>query len=451
MAHKRIRTKDLFQPRASLSGKTSHLFVGRESIIYKALRSINVPGSTTIIYGDQGVGKTSLAWQVFEILSDNQETIDRYEDLPTIEDDFLVFWVECEKSQENFEGVLLSLLQTTAGKRGNTLADQFPKLFETEDIRLKVKTAFELNIGVAKTKFAFEQQKETQDGLNSALRILREKSLNDTRRIFSEIIEEVRKAEPSKEILFIFDEFDRIPNKDGAGDFVKHFGGANYMFVGIAETGEQLIDHHQSVERKVFGAQISIPPLSDDEIRGIYDYAEEIVEENQSYHSLRFDESFKASICQDCGGYPAIAQLIGFLSVYLSDALKRCEAESVVLGREHYISAAKSIFDPTSPQAQTSFNTRIKNGIDRNPIRAEIVAKMSSFDEEWVSLDDLEESLDELARPNLTTNIDKLLDANVLRKSAVRRNVLSFSTPVMRFLTRISLRLNSLPYHKNVV
>ena len=425
----------------------SDYFAGREDVLFGALRSINIPSSTTVIYGDQGVGKTSLAWQTFEILSDNRAVVEKYDDLPLIEDDHIAFWLECEKDFDNFEGALLSLLLKTAGKKGATLVDKFPSLFETQEFNSKIKSSLQLNAGVAKASVSIENEKNESESVGRAISTLKDKALKESRNLFASALEIVRGNYPEHEIVIFFDEFDRIEDKSGVGDFIKHFGLAKFVFVGISSTAEALISQHGSVQRKILGGEIYLPPLSHDEVNGIFDIAEAIVEENNNYKSLRFDKAYRHSICNDCGGYPAIAQFIGFQSVVLSKALEKSQSENITLGKDSYLSAARSIFDPSSG-AKNVFNTSLKNAINKSPVRSEIIVKLSEFDDDWISVDDLESKLSKEALRNIDANIEFMSENHVLKRKDGEQKRIRFETPVLRFLVRISTKLGSMPYYK---
>lgn len=213
-----IKAGGVFTPSSPVDEQS--LFAGRTSQLRKILDAINQKGQHGIIYGERGVGKTSMANVLSSYLSPAAFVLS-----PRI---------NCD-STDSFETV-------------------FKKIFDEIKIIHPKK-----NLGFGGTQ---DVQAIPVSDLNPT------GSPDDIRRLLTLL------PQPSLPIL-ILDEFDRlnIETKRAIADLIKtlsdHSVPATIVLVGVADSVDQLIEEHQSIDRAL--VQVQMPRMSTIEIRQIID------------------------------------------------------------------------------------------------------------------------------------------------------------------------------------
>ncbi len=197
------------------------LFAGRTQQLRDVIDSINQRGQHAIIFGERGVGKTSLA----NVLSDYLETAG---------EQILAPHVNCDGT-DNYSALwrkILSEIEIARKIRGMGFAAQ-PS---TESICVADDLPEEI----------------TPDIVRRTLSFLGTRSL----------------------LIVIIDEFDRLPNGQVSrlfADTIKmlsdHSVPATLVVVGVADTVDELIQGHQSVERAM--VQVRMPRMSREELNQI--------------------------------------------------------------------------------------------------------------------------------------------------------------------------------------
>lgn len=215
------KATQVFTPGAPISERD--LFAGRLEQVRKVVDTVVSPGRHVLLYGERGVGKTSLANVLETFLQDDTITV-------------LVPRVNCDAS-DNF----------------TTL---WQKLFE--NIRLTERhpgTGFE----ATDTTISYPLSDTLQDDL----------APSTIRRVLKEISEQSM-------LIPIFDEFDRLNDNQIAllmADTIKALSdysiAATIVLIGVAESVDDLIREHQSIERCL--VQVPMPRMSNDELTEILD------------------------------------------------------------------------------------------------------------------------------------------------------------------------------------
>jgi len=70
-----IDARQMFVHKQAIRHDNQQFFTGRQTLLSTALDALAVPGAAMIVHGDAGVGKTSLAWQLLEILQGIQHCL----------------------------------------------------------------------------------------------------------------------------------------------------------------------------------------------------------------------------------------------------------------------------------------------------------------------------------------------------------------------------------------
>jgi Cdc6-like AAA superfamily ATPase len=235
------------------------LFAGRLEQLRLIIDVVNQKGQHAILYGERGVGKTSLANVLESFLRGPQASR------------VLAPRVNCD-GQDSFESVWRKVFAR--------IADDVAL---TESVR----------------KIGFGP--ETTDQTVSPSKLLNGVSPDSVRRALNAL------AQDNLPVLII-DEFDRLPQRPrrAFADTIKmlsdHAVPATVVLVGVADSVDQLIEEHQSIERAL--VQIRMPRMSAEEIsKIIYTALGEL--------HMTIDTGAAARIAKLSQGLPHYAHLLG--------------------------------------------------------------------------------------------------------------------------------------------
>jgi len=248
--------------------------MGRKDEVRKLLDYLTTPGQHAILYGERGVGKSSLARVV------SQHFYKR------MADDNQVVWCA---NDDTFENILSGSLISA----GYDIDKE--KHIETK----KESGGVDASALVVKGKVTLERTKQiTYGSLSGKLTP-------------SKAAKALRKSDG----ILIVDELDRIKPEEVSklAETMKLLSDCRSPFkmllVGIASNISELIDGHKSVERCLM--QTKLHPMSDSELKEIISKGEEIC-------AISFSELVVKQIVQLSAGYPHFAHLLALKSGELS-------------------------------------------------------------------------------------------------------------------------------------
>jgi Cdc6-like AAA superfamily ATPase len=235
-------------------------FAGRSKQVRELADSLHSRGSTPLIYGDRGLGKSSLALQLRLIAMGNVELLHQLKaERLALQDSqhFLTFYVTCTDSTQSLADLLQAMVNsaesvenvpTTSG--ANQLVDR------TTRKRLTFKF-----VELESTKrYQIESQRLSYQDFN-----LEEKLVQ---------LCELLTAAYGQPVLFIIDELDRLRNASGLASFLKAASSEalKFVLVGIASNVSDLLSDHQSLERRL--QPVRVPLMSGGELGQIVTKAE---------------------------------------------------------------------------------------------------------------------------------------------------------------------------------
>lgn len=199
------------------------LFAGRMDQLRKVLDTVNQRGLHAIIFGERGVGKTSLASVLSSRLTIPNTTV-------------IAPRINCESA--------------------DTYVTLWRKVFSQIDLLRKTPTiGFQMTI--------FEETVKAADVIKEDI------SPDAVRRLLTLLAE-------TGVLIIIFDEFDRIMDpvlRRAMADTIKaladHDVGVTLVIVGVADSVDDLISQHESIQRAL--VQVKMPRMSKEELQQILD------------------------------------------------------------------------------------------------------------------------------------------------------------------------------------
>lgn len=244
------RLGKVFSPIAPI--KTRDLFFGRIQQIQNVCDAINEPGQHAILYGERGVGKTSLG----NIMSTQLTNVYPVKVTCSRDDDFKSLWLRAFQN--------IPLAKTTSGIG-------FTKQDETHYISISSRVA------------------QIEDVLPAN-------------------IEELLKPVLFYRILFVFDEFDNINKnkvREQFADLIKSLSdnceNITIVIIGISENVVNLLGNHQSLERCL--KQIKMPRMNPSELAAI-------IENGLSSLEIDMNKETKKKIIEFSAGFPHYTHLL---------------------------------------------------------------------------------------------------------------------------------------------
>jgi Cdc6-like AAA superfamily ATPase len=253
-----LQASRVFTPAAPVDKQA--LFAGRRDQLRRVVDTVLQKGRHAIIFGERGVGKTSLA----NVLEDT---------LQAPGGEVLAAHVNCD-SMDTFESLWV-------------------KVFDDIELHREVRTAgFQPSI--------FHQRMPVSQELTAPI------TTNRVRKILSALSE-------SALLVIIVDEFDRIQDHQARSMFADtiktlsdHSVPATLVVVGVADTVDELLAEHLSIERAL--VQIHMPRMSSSELA-------EIIARGVAKLQLQIEDDAKEQITLLSRGLPHYTHALGLHAV----------------------------------------------------------------------------------------------------------------------------------------
>ena len=312
--------RNVFTPHTPVDKES--LFLGRKVEVQQILSTLNTPGQHVLLFGDRGVGKSSLA----NVASSKLIKIAEME----------LIIKRCSKS-DNFSSIFEKALE----KCGVDVSI----LNESVSASLSVK--------------AIGYQKATE-----------RKGALDKAKSPSWVCDKVK----DHNILLLVDEFDSIQDKEDkhkVAELMKLLSDSNSSFkifaVGIAESAEELTAGHPSVQRCL--KEIKLSKMSDRELTSIINIGAEKL-------NLNFTRDAKFRICRLSSGYPHFTHLM---------ALKAAETaiinELITIDTEQINEAIENSIIDCESSLRQSYDETVKSSSTLSVYRKVLYATALCYDE----------------------------------------------------------------------
>lgn len=306
-----FETGTVFTPGAPINER--ELFSGRKDQVLKIVDAVSQRGCHVILYGERGTGKTSLSNMITAFLAKRHAYIVSRTNCD-ISDDYSSLWAKAFKDIE-------------AARRqpiGFAVAPRPPLSAPPEEAAPKT---------------------ETPDSVRRALQGI----------------------STTASLVVIFDEFDRIRRPEtitAMADTIKalsdHAVNVTVLLIGVADSVDELIREHQSIERALI--QVHMPAMSESEIRGIL---------ISGFERLAMEIDFEA--CEDLINYSQGAPYITHLLCIYS-ARAALEARSMIVLPEHVEAGMTRALDQWQQSVRSLYDDAVQRGRNVDVYRKVLLA-----------------------------------------------------------------------------
>jgi len=274
-----------FRPGAPIDSST--LFCGRQQQVDDVINATLQVGQHVVMFGERGVGKTSLAKTLASILKN------------------------------------AGITPLSSGTINCDGTDDFSALWH------KIFRELQLVVKLSSPGFAASTEEKSLN-LDS---LLPEKVAPDDVR--AAIMQAVSLGEEKKSMIIMLDEVDRIKKKhvttllaDTLKNLSDHLVPVTVILIGVADAVDQLISEHKSIERSI--VQVPMPRMSSDELR-------EVVENGISNATMTISDEAKHEIVTLSQGLPHFTHLLA-----LESGIRALGRNSIDVSKLDVIDATKT-------------------------------------------------------------------------------------------------------------
>lgn len=392
-----IRT--IFTPNRPIN--SVELFMGRQDIVKSVIEGLNTPGQHLLLYGDRGVGKSSLANITVTILK-NSDMIDGK-----------LLTKRCS-SQDTFETISNELIAEFVDEPH--LSEEIVSAKHKEEAGAKL-----MGIGA-------KLGNETQ----STKKFIYSSDITPSN---------IAKLLKDKQGLYLIDEFDILENnqdKHNVAQLIKLLSDYQSPFkifiVGISQSGTDLTSGHPSVSRCL--KEIKLERMTDKEIK-------EIINNGMKKLSIELSEQVIKIIVNICNGYPHFAHLIGL----------KCAEEAIVnnikkITKHELIDAVDDAVKDAEGTLKRLYDNTIQNASETKKRNIQLILKACSVcNHDDFTINDIGIKLkvygNELSNKTISNYIGQFTSDNgdsILRR--IKKGIYRFHDP--RMVSYIKMKENLL-------
>jgi Cdc6-like AAA superfamily ATPase len=326
-----FQTGAVFTPGAPINEKD--LFAGRKEEVLKIIDAVSQRGCHAILYGERGTGKTSLSNMITAFLAKRQAFVVSRTNCD-ISDTYSSLWAKAFKDIEE------ARRQPSIG----FVALRSPqKPLKREILSENRMPGIRTSGSTAPADYAANS--ESPDSVRRTLESL----------------------SSSASLIVIFDEFDRIRRPEAVtamADTIKalsdHTVNVTVLLIGVADSVDELIREHQSIERALI--QVHMPAMSESEIRGIVIAGFERLGMEIDFEGLQDIVNFSQ-------GVPYITHLLCIYSVRAA-----LEARTITVSPEHVEQGMNKALDHWQQSIKSLYSDAVKSAQNSNFYRDVLLA-----------------------------------------------------------------------------
>ncbi len=374
-------------------------FVGRQREVNSLIRELNAPGRQVAIYGDRGVGKTSLALLCWFFAKRPEEQ---------------THFVRCTKAS-TYQSVFSEVL-------GRATENHLPGDRQTAKTRRAGLQAKALSFGGSR------MERMTERAINGAYQLSPGLLLD----FFSNV-----------NGLIVLDEFDRVDDDEThvkVAETLKHFSDSRsttkFLIVGVAETFSQLLRKHESLTRCV--AEIKLDRMSDGELK-------DILERGSKRLRIRFEEETTRKIVKLSDGYAHYTHLLARYATLAAVEESGVTEKQFVIGQRAYQVGLRDAIENAEQRLRETYEKAIIPLKGKTQLFQYAVWAIAMAEDLEVHISSIAEHISqisgEVVKPQACTyHLGKLVSEDrgqILDR--VREGYYKFSDPLMRAYVRLQL------------
>jgi Cdc6-like AAA superfamily ATPase len=342
---------NVFRPGTELDDPA--LFAGRAAQVLELTRALHAEGSCPIIYGDRGLGKSSLALQAQRIamgdpsllhLQGTSGSVDAEDWGFTEEASYIAFYVACSDATPTTKSVLQRLINSLTSVDAGPVSSAHALVDRTTRKRVTLK--------VFEAEVTRTYQPPAPPPSHSKL-TLEEKLLDAVERLVDAY---------GHRVLLIIDELDRVRNTSGLASFIKNASGHDlkFLLVGIGQNITSLLGEHRSLER--IAVPVRVPRMTYEELKQIVDRATKRLHEFGV--SLEFDGGATDALASAAAGFPWFVHLLGQAALLGADEERR-----EVVTELQVVSAVRSLMtNRLAQQFSDLYHTAVRDSARREAV-----------------------------------------------------------------------------------
>lgn len=266
-------------------------FAGRKSEISTLVDALSIDGSCPVVYGERGLGKSSLALQVERIALGDTELLHELglsDRVIAPENTYITFHFSCTDDTSSKAKLLQGIINNAEGfteAAGLSGAVVRTKTYK-KGLKLKIyETEVSETFSSAKgyTELSVEEKLEAIIG-----RIL---------------------DKHNKRLLFIIDELDRVRDVRGLASVIKKLSSTDvkFLLVGVGQSVSSLLVDHISIERQL--VQVPVYLMRDEDCRTIVSKAESLL--GRQGVDFKFSPDTVDRLVEAAGGFPWFIHTLG--------------------------------------------------------------------------------------------------------------------------------------------
>jgi len=262
------QVENAFQPAKEVDSASR--FAGRKAAVSDSYYGLIAQGAHIAIVGNRGIGKTSLARQIMNIATGDNNLLAKLNLPHDRKLDFLAIYFACGNTVKNTTDLLERLLTSS-----NCLADWIYDIPKASKIVKGYSPKFGANLlGV---EMSLGGEKKTETTVEPAV------ASHSIDTVFTNAVAAIVEQKISQDgILIVIDEFDQVGDPGGFASFLKSLATnvpqVKFCIVGVAQDVQNLMREHQSSDRLFAGSIIALPSMSSDELKEIIRIAEEAID-----------------------------------------------------------------------------------------------------------------------------------------------------------------------------
>jgi hypothetical protein len=385
--------RNIFTPHSPIN--QTEFFFGRQKEVQSLIEQLSTPGQHSLLYGERGVGKSSLANVTSNVLLSKLVHGRLYQE-------------RCDSST-TFESLICNALK---------------------DVNI------DINIKQVESKSKDSKKVDIKASIFGG-GISREKETSESRNGPSEYVSPSFAAESLIGLsgLLVIDEADRLTktkDKRKLAEFIKLLSDINAKFkvliVGVSETGEELIESHESISRCL--RETRLGRMSDQELKLI-------ISEGSKRLDLSFRDDVLNKIVQLSAGYPHFTHLL---------ALK-CSEDAVAenykyIEMDHLKKAMKRAVEASEGSLKRTYDRAVRShATDKYGI---ILNAAASLDKTEFNAAELRDAIyrragEEISQQSLNNYFKKLVSSDSSRVlQRIAKGVYRFNDPRMPSYIKIA-------------